>query len=474
MVKDFYTKESIPKKYVVNVTQDKYYDNRNLIVNRYGETLHKFAKNTTVDCWDREYIKKDRAHRVLFKNDGSSDKYVIRYTLHNMTTYVQVTPDIPYKRSSATYTETEAIAKEFGYKESVYGGFYYDPKYVSASKLPTKPIKYKQFPKPIIGNSRKERIKFGEYSPTDMISEGKGYTIGYEIETSKGYVPMYVAKNLNMLCVYDGSIRDDNGNKHSGGEYVTGVLRGDAGFKHLYEILKQLSKRCEINKTCSFHVHVGNADFSKQTVVALWKLAQMLEAELYSMMPKSRKERAHCRPIKRISFTFDKKLSYDMNIDKLYRKLFHIVSLGKYPSKTVNKMHNHPAGDHCGFDTSTPRYWWINFVPTMFNLKGKGNWTAEFRMHSATLNFTKAKNWSLISQGIVYVAENYSKLVFSKNKFTLAEVMKLAYPKKHEYLSRYINERKNAFKSKSSLVEKLEYNVDQVDKAVKYSDAIWD
>ena len=467
MVKDYYTKENIPKKYQKHMGDECYYDNRHLIVNKYGNLIHKFSPSTVQDIYDGEYISKNAAYKVAI----SVAK--IGYT-KKRDRYVRLIPTVKIGRSSIDFAETEKIAKELGYIESVYDGFYYNPKKVASDNISKKPKPYREFSKDINIVTLKDEIKYGEYSPTDLISEGKGYSTGYEIETSAGYMPQYVAKRLNVHCVYDGSIRDDNGNKRVGGEYVTGVLRGDAGYKHLYEIMKELSKRCVINKTCSFHVHVGGADYSKQTIVALWKLAQMLEDELYDMMPPSRRERAHCRRIKRVDFKFDPKLSYDMNIDKLYRKLFHIISLGKYPSKTVNKFYGHPAGDHCGFDTSTPRYWWLNFVPTMFNLKGEGNWTAEFRMHSATLNFTKAKNWSLIVQGIVYAAENHSDIVFKSKTFSLKKVMELAYPKKHMYLSRYIDERKKTFHTKSSLVEKLEYNVSKVNKAVKYSDAIWD
>ena len=201
----------------------------------------------------------------------------------------------------------------------------------------------------------------------------------------------------------------------------------------------------------------------------------MLEAELYSMMPASRKTRAHCRPIQKVNFKFNKNQSYDININNLYRKLFHIVSLGKYPSRTVNKKFNHPAGEHCGFDTSTPRYWWINFVPAMFNLKGEDNYTIEYRMHSSTLNFTKAKNWILITMAITYFAENYSKTIFSKSKITLEEVIKTAFPKKADYLNRYIKERKDLFSVGVQMIENLEYNKeDEIKKSLKYEDAIWD
>jgi hypothetical protein len=280
-----------------------------------------------------------------------------------------------------------------------------------------------------------------------------------------------------MSSVYDGSIRDDNGNKHVGGEYVTGVLRGDNGLRHLYKIVLEISKRCSINKTCSIHIHVGSIVFNKELIISLWKLNQQLEDELYSMMPKSRLSREHCRKMKRVNFDFSKKnVSRDVLIDSYYNQIFEIVSIGKKPSKTVNKKFNHPAGDHCGFNTSTPRYWWLNFIPAMFNLKGEGNETIEFRMHSATLNFSKIKNWLLIVFGIVSVAENNQKFIFDNKDITLRDVMNLAYPSKGKYLSDYIDERKQLFNNpKNKLFENAEYfidrNIEKVDVSIK--DTLW-
>jgi len=316
-------------------------------------------------------------------------------------------------------------------------------------------------------------------SQTYHISEGKKYTFGVEIETSGGLIPSYIRKDLNLLCTGDGSILNDDGEKWYGGEYVTGVLKGDMGMKHLYKITNELSKRCVINNTCSVHVHIGGVDFNKKMIVMLWKLNQSLENELYSMMPASRLTRVHCRKMKQINFNFNRDdVSPSLLIDTYFDQIFNIISLGKKPSKTVNKNFNHPAGSHCGYDTTTPRYWWINFVPAMFNLKGKENYTIETRMHSATLNFTKIKNWILILKGIVYVAENHADFIMKNNIITIKDVLDLAYPLKSKYLNNYVNSRKDLFlnASKNSLIEKREYFVDRNIKKVDMTlnETIWD
>lgn len=468
--RDYFTKKPIPEEFEISLGDGVYYDKRNLITNSLGMSVHVHNPKNVIDYFTGELLNGGQAMKFLGLNKkGKIEEYFTfdRYRL------IEIRPAYKWKRKLYRYVLDVKTTKVIGYKESFYDGFFYDPH--ADVKISSRPVPYREFSLPKIPNTRKDKIKYGILSPTNLISEGKDYTIGYEIETSSGFIPHYVHKYLNICCVYDGSIRDDNGKKRVGGEYVTGVLKGDAGFKHLYEIMKELSKRCTINKTCSFHVHVGNFNQSKTTIVALYKLAQMVENEVFQMMPPSRSMSNHAHKMKKVNFTFNKSESYDMNIDRLYRDIFRIISLGKSPGKNLNRNNNHPAGDHCGFDTSTPRYWWVNFVPLLFNLKGPGNWTIEWRAHSATLNFTKAKNWSLIVQGLVYVAENYPKLVFDSKTFTLEKAMKLAYKGKGNYLSRYINERKEIFKERGKLVEGLEYSVDEVKKnSLKYSDAIWD
>ena len=420
-----------------------------------GGYYSKHDPNIVKDFSTKEYIDKKRASSIII--GGNLNNPVYAYTIYPIG-------DLPLVRHRSVFyaIKSEKLAKELGFEEDLFGGYFYNPKNTRA--LPS-PIAYKPFKLPKFRSSSKsQRIKFGAESPSFKITEGKRYSFGIELETSAGAVPNYIAKDLNVECVYDGSIRDDDGKKRMGGEYVTGVLRGDAGMRHLYKITNELSKRCLINNTCSVHVHVGGVDFNKEMIVMLWKINQILEEELFAMMPPSRLTREHCKKMKHINFDLKKKgVSYDVLIDKYFNQIFKIISLGREPSATVNKRFNHPAGHSCGYNTSTPRYWWINFVPAMFNLKGLENYTIEFRQHSATLNFTKIKNWALIVFGIVYVAENHQELIASSKSMTIEEMLKLAYPSKWKYLSDYVDSRKELFASApvNSMNEKVEYTVDR-------------
>jgi len=307
--------------------------------------------------------------------------------------------------------------------------------------------KYERFSHPHVNkDSYQDCMKFGTISPTNLISEGKSYTFGVEIETYKGFIPTYVRRNLNMDCQYDGSIRNDKGEKDTGGEYTTGVLKGDNGFAHLYKICYELSRRCAINNTCSVHVHLGNIVFNKEFVVLVYKVLEDIEDELFSMMPPSRKVREHCQPMKKLKINLKKRgVPYDILINSYYKTIVKIVSLGRDLGPKINKEVNHPLGRYCGYDRGTPRYWWCNFVPTLFNIKGVGNHTIEIRNHSATMDFVKIKNWVLICMGIVSYVESHKSRILLGAKTSIHDIIKLTYPNKGAYLSKYIKDRTEYF-----------------------------
>lgn len=88
--------------------------------------------------------------------------------------------------------------------------------------------------------------KFGEKSRTYLLTEGKRYTFGVELEFASSTLPSYLQSKYNMKCMRDGSLNAGAG----GPEYVTGVLIGDSGLKHLQEICIELAKRSTIDEFC--------------------------------------------------------------------------------------------------------------------------------------------------------------------------------------------------------------------------------
>lgn len=370
---------------------------------------------------------------------------------------------VPIDGTSSTFALNTDVAEKYGLKEDFFAG-----KLIPTSKASLSvPDKYIKFKHPVVPSTLIDEIKFGKKSPTNIISEGKSYTFGVEIETSGGRLPSYARIDLNTDCQYDGSILTDGGSKDYGGEYTTGVLFGDAGFRQLYLILKELSKRCCINKTCSVHVHLGNIIFNKENTVLLYKMFSLLEEELFSMVTPSRKNREHCKKIRKLNINLSKRgIPYRALINSYYNTIVKIVSVvDKEPCSEMNKRHNHPLGRTCNYDKSTPRYWWVNFVPALFNIKGVGNYTIEVRNHSASLDYVVIRNWVLICMAIVSFVENNKKIAIECKSIRLSDILKSEYRLKSNYLIEYVESRKKLFNGDSAVSNEVdEY------KASKYSD----
>lgn len=234
---------------------------------------------------------------------------------------------------------------------------------------------YKEYNNPVKkSKDLKHNFKYGIESPTYLISEGKNYTFGVEIETIAGLFPSYIRNEFNFKCVYDGSLKDEHGHVH-GGEYVSGVLKGDKGFEHLKDFLYQASRRCQIGPKAGIHVHIGVSP-SPDFIVYLYKLCKAVENDMFKILPQSRKSSPHCRPLDTFKFDFTNiigKDDYKIRIDEYYSQIYqHYASKGYRPSNAINKLSYHPKGANgkCGYDQNSPRYCWLNLIPAMFKREG--------------------------------------------------------------------------------------------------------
>jgi hypothetical protein len=404
---------------------------------------HIEDKEVTVDCMDKsKYLYKlDTNTRKIFIGVQNSMLPIFGYTDRRNLTKKELIE--VHLNGSAYHSLVSAISSDF--VESMKNGVFY----YKEEPFNVRQKKYSRFGHPEI-SSKLDMFKFGMISPTNLIAEGKRYTFGIELETSKGFVPKRLRSELNIDCQYDGSIVDDKGQKDCGGEYTTGVLYGDNGFKHLYEIMYELSRRCEVNRSCSVHVHLGDITFNKETIVLMYKLYSMIEKEMFDIMPPSRRIREHCQPMRKYMFSLKKRgVPYDMLIDRYYNTIFEKISLGKKASKSVNKKLNHPRGRVCGWDRSTPRYWWVNFVPALFNVKGVDNYTIEVRNMNGSLSFDDVKKWILINMAIVSFVENNKRDIITKSSISLVEIMKAEYRYKSDMLIDFIEKRKAMFMDQS-------------------------
>lgn len=298
---------------------------------------------------------------------------------------------------------------------------------------------------------KKELVKYGMLSPTNLISEGKKYTFGVEIETATGFLPEYLSEEMNLSCMRDGSI--------TGGEYVTGVLTGDKGFEHLQFICNELAKRCTVDKRTGLHVHIGGFDRDNSFIVYTYKLGMIIQDELFNLLPKSRRSNNYCRKMDNLGLKTLNRTSetYKFDLDTQYEKIFEYIAYNRAKhGPEYNKHSQHPMGAKCGYDHATPRYCWLNLVPTIFDTRGDESWTMETRNHAGTLNFIKIKNWVLFCMAFVNFVENHKDeinkgYVVYKNgdedKICVNSILKLCYPKKYQKLVDYFDKRYKTFNS---------------------------
>lgn len=312
--------------------------------------------------------------------------------------------------------------------------------------------------------------KYGIETSTSIILENNHYTFGVEIETAHGRIENY--GDLNLSCVYDGSLKDDEG-VCFGGEYVTGVLVGDQGVFHLKKIVDKLvDSDCGINSKCSVHIHIGNINWNRERIVYAWALGCILEEEIFSMLPFSRRNNVFC---KKLSSKLDLKLDYN-NISKFtkleyeeyieiyYNAIFQIVTSNNYnmPNKNIHKRLNHPDGPKQRYDHNAQRYCWLNFVPMMFDTRdNNSSRTIEFRPHSGTLNYKKIENWLKICMAFVKTVD--SNIIDIKNGKvnTISDILRIAFPISGQKVSEYVEFRKKIFNSISdvdTIMENSEYD----------------
>ena len=275
--------------------------------------------------------------------------------------------------------------------------------------------------------------------------------------------------NLNIMSDKDGSVYSDSGKKYGGAEYITGVLTGDAGFRQIKLLCKELTKKTLVNKTCSVHVHIGS-EFDNLFVLFMYMLGIKIEDELYSLVSPNRNVNSngdlneYCkklRPLALIPFSKATPDQYNKVIDSNFKKVFEWISCGNSEGPNCNRSTNHPKGAKCGYDRSTSRYCWVNMVPTYFNTRNNKSYTIEFRLMGETTNYYKIRNWILLCMAIVWFVENrrndiindYVTINNVRHDLNIFTILRVAYPTKGESLVNYFMKRQDFFKKHPSATE---------------------
>lgn len=395
----------------------------------------------------------------LVRGTNNTDAYFFKHELQFMDT------PKPYRKFNNTYSKKTV--------QDILG------RPVTKKDLVTE--EYKLLSKEIM----KRNQDMGVDSTTHLELEGIKPTIGWEIETVTGSLSEEDAHGINFKTVHDGSLRGPNGESPLGAEYVSGVMYGDAGFIQLHKMCKILSKRCTIDHRSGVHIHLGSLNWGKEDIVYSYILAELIENELFSMLPRSRRTNSYCRKltpltvsrIPRLRDSSSSKVEYDIVIDELFNDIFAeaLGQKGTEVSRYINRNGNHPKGSKCGYDKSSQRYCWLNYVTLLFDTKGAPNSrTLEIRNHGATLNYKKIKNWTKIFVAFINFVNNHKEAIRNKQyvdksgtKFPISvELMvKLSYPKRGNELVDYIRERKEVFKTADESVDYVA--VESTEKSIK-------
>jgi hypothetical protein len=152
------------------------------------------------------------------------------------------------------------------------------------------------------------------------------------------------------------------------------------------------------------------------------------------MMPPSRVTNTYCKPIP----TWASEVNFQ-NFRNLLCKYIYGGNDNDVLDKNRNKKgyHERYAGT---------RYRWVNINNFSTN---SGRPTVEFRVHGASLNYEKIRNWVLICMSIVRFAENRQKMIWSNlDSILLDTVVKDSLgPNLGEQVMRYYNKRVDKFDS---------------------------
>lgn len=420
-----------------------------------GIYYNKKGKHVTTDIITGEFVLKAHCKKVI------TDMKELTF---GFTSCYEYLPKAQHPEFGEIITINKEILIKEGYKECIVDGvFYNDGKNGIRNRTSNigNYIKYRNPVRHLFRYCDKSvAIKYGEESNTFLLTEGKKYTFGCELEFSELYVPGHIKLDYNMECMRDGSLNKNHPGNVGGPEIVTGVLKGDAGINHLQEICLELSPRCTINKECGVHIHIGGFTRNNEFILFAYLLGQKIQKEFLDIVPPSRRGNEYCKLMKVYPFVFpvgESPIETKMRIDKYFQEIFYYLSCGRSLGKELNTRSQHPMGPKTQYDHSTPRYCWLNLIPTAFNTREDDSYTIEFRHMQGSCNFDKIFNWIKICMAFVYFVENAQVRIMYDKKITLEDIIKFAYPKGHKNLLEYVKERKDKFSTGSEISEQIEY-----------------
>jgi hypothetical protein len=248
-----------------------------------------------------------------------------------------------------------------------------------------------------------------------------GKSIGLEYEVSQGNINSSYLPHLGIIPVIDGSIGRDYFH-----EYPTVILRDAYDIDKIKEQCKMLKRFCNVSVNCAFHIHIGNVSKKMEHVLALYHLAYRLQQEMYSLVHPYKqdepgslgKAKNYSAPLLDIGVEDLKGIDIanprnkEYLVDK-YEELYTLFS-------TRDKMgEDIPWSKDRKWECPT-RYTWFNMVPFFFSGAG----TIENRLMTPTLDYQRVMLWTVLNIGLIrYAEKNYVKIIESKEKILLADIV---------------------------------------------------
>lgn len=274
-------------------------------------------------------------------------------------------------------------------------------------------------------------------------------TYGVELECIMGHIAPQLKNRYGIMVCRDGSLKCEDGS--IGPEYVTVPYEGAKGLQTINDLCLDLSKTNVFNHNCALHIHLGNIRKDRAFLVALFKLACLIQNNMFKMFPGYKldevkyagKEKNYCKKLKSYMSNYEgsTKDDYEKYINDNFSTLFQFLLDGhSVPNFNFNRANaQHPEREKW---RRKSRYYWINFMNMFF---GKRN-TIEFRLHTPTLNPQKVINWLFIINSIIRYTENNTLEILKGTKVSMEDLFSV-YPKPlASSLLSYYNDRCKYFK----------------------------
>ena len=270
------------------------------------------------------------------------------------------------------------------------------------------------------------------YSTRGKFGLKSDLTIGVEMETCSGEVPIKDLVKVGLCPLRDGSIE--------GYEYTSYPTKY---YNRLIRIAETVDKKCSVNHNCSFHIHFGGFDVTEENIVKLYHTFYSLQDDIYAMFPAYKRNDEH--GVKRRSYTAELSNLFNSDISKYFKNILTFLADGEevsYEGKPIAHPKD-PNGEHKWYINS--RYTFVNFVNMIFSNSG----TIESRIHEGTTNKYKIVYWAMVNEAIIKFALKYDFKELTRifnNGFGLNDVINDIYDnEKANALISYVNERKELF-----------------------------